>query len=174
MPERDYTHEPVFVRVSPLTVAGSTVNQLAHGWCFETNETATELLAATIHIKLIPYAVDPDAPDGWGACLDGIGPYHTRHDFALRCDNDTLVFAPEDPTTEGFGKILAIRGRQLQPDSASAEAEWDAVVNNPDLLYMPQLKFMSYLRDNLPQVVGQVLRYNIAQADAMGRFTPNM
>jgi hypothetical protein len=161
MPHKIYTPEKVEVRVSRIVSGQTEVNQLA--WCklFVATEEADGGFSVLMKLDLIPYAVVADG-DGWGECLAGVGPFQTR-EAELRADDTTIVEVTDDPTDPHFGRILAIR-------HISTPEEWEAAEQYPGQI-MYQGKFMSYVRDNLPQVLGQVQRYHIAQADAMGRFT---
>jgi hypothetical protein len=161
MLHKDYTPEKVAVRVSRIAIGKTEVNQLA--WCkqFIATEEADGRFSVLMKLDLIPYAVAEEG-DGWGACLAGVGPFQTR-ESSLRADDNTLVEVTDDPTDPNFGRILAIK-------HLSTPEEWAAVENDFPGQIMYQGKFMSYVRDNLPQVLGQVQRYHIAQADAMGRF----
>jgi hypothetical protein len=160
MPHKDYLPEKVAVRVSPIVIGKTSVNQLA--WCtkFVTEEKEDGQFTVLMLLDLIPYAVVEDG-DGWGACLAGVGPFQTRK-HEIRADDNTIVEVTDDPGDPHFGRILAIK-------NSSTPSEWEAAESYPGQI-MYQGQFMSYLRDNLPQVLGQVQRYHIAQADAMGRF----
>jgi hypothetical protein len=160
MPHKDYISENVAVRVSRIVIGKTEVNQLA--WCkqFITTEEADGQFSVLMKLDLIPYAVQEEG-DGWGECLAGVGPFQTR-ESSLRADDNTLVEVTDDPTDPHFGRILAIR-------HISTPEEWAAAEAYPGQI-MYQGKFMKYLRDHVPQVLGQVQRYHIAQADAMGRF----
>jgi hypothetical protein len=161
MPHKEYTPAKVEVRVSRIAIGKTEVNQLA--WCtkFITEEKEDGRFTVLMQLDLIPYAVVAEG-DGWGECLAGVGPFQTRK-AEIRADDNTIVEVTDDPNDPHFGRILAIKHLSTPEEWAAADTQFPGQV-------MYQGQFMSYLRDNLPQVLGQVQRYHIAQADAMGRF----
>lgn len=168
-----YTPAKLEQRIAPFTVGGTTINQLA--WCdlVLLPETQDGFLHVSMHLQLIPYAYLP-CPDGtepatwdtWGAVpksLNGVGPYRTR-EWMLTTDNDTYVEVPTDSADPNFGVIRAqLRYHGQAYIDYLLSAEYPGRV-------MPQSTFMSYVRDNCPSVMGNVLRYHIRMADLMGYF----
>jgi hypothetical protein len=81
----------------------------------------------------------------------------------LTTDNQTLVDATQTPT---MGDILAMR----KPEQT--DEEWQKTVEDlaatKDVMY--QGEFYAWAIENVPFVIAPLIRKNIEQADAMGRF----
>lgn len=173
MPKFDYTPAKIEVRVSPFVIGETKVNQLAWNESLNINQTHDGLIFVTMVVWLIPYAqVDPTstpAGDGWGEELTS-GPFQRRL-FTLLADNDTLVEVTPDPNDPNFGRLLAIKKRSIQGEGKTPQEEWDNIVNNFPGNYMPQGDFMCYVRDNIPQKMGDVQRHHIKMADLSGAFS---
>ena len=171
---KQYTPEKLAQRVSPFTANGSIVNQLAWVEIVTLPETHDGFLHVSMRIKLIPYAYAPCPEtsdlaswDTWGAVpesLDGSGPYSARN-YTLVTDNDTYVEVTENPNDPNFGVLRAqLRYHGQDYIDYLCSDEYPGIV-------MPQSTFMSYVRDHCPSVMGDVLRYHLRAADAMGYFS---
>lgn len=169
-----YTPTKLEQRVSTFTANGSIVNQLAWVETVTLPEMHDGFLHVSMRIKLIPYAYvpcpqieDPLTWNTWGITpesLDGVGPYTARY-YTLTTDNDTYVEVPTDPTNPNFGNIRAqLRYHGQAYIDYLCSSEYPGTV-------MPQSTFMSYVRDNCPSVMGNVLRYHLQAADYMGYFS---
>lgn len=76
----------------------------------------------------------------------------------LKAENDTLVAA-------ATGQVLAIR-------QGENDAAWQARITelSQGVDTMLQGDYFEYLRENEPVRIGDLIRYHIQQADALGRF----
>lgn len=170
MPRLNYANTKIEVRVSPFVVGETKVNQLAWNESLTITQTSEGLMLVEMRVWLIPHAaVDAARDNGWGEEITD-GPF-TRRPFTLVANNDTLVEVTDDPLDPNFGRFLAIRYRSIQGQGQTPEQEWDGIVNSFPGNYLGQGDFMCYVRDNVPQKLGDVQRHHIHMADLGGMFS---
>lgn len=173
MPKFQYTPSTVEVRVSPFIIGDTKVNQLVWNDVLETRQTHDGLMFVEMRGWRIPYALveasATPAGDGWGEEITS-GPF-VRQPFTLFANNNTLVEVTADPNDPHFGRLLAIKDRSIQGTGLTPQQEWDGIINSFPGNYLPQGDFMCYVRDNVPQKMGDMQRYHIHMADLGGAFS---
>jgi hypothetical protein len=146
-----YSPTPIVVDVSDRVISPSLrVKQRAHFVSLLHDYDAQGQPQAHIAVLLRMYAAEPDGSYGPELNLEGF----VARPKGLVAANDTLVDAAD-------GTILAIR----------TEGEnWQAVLDRFEQPTMLQGNFFEYLRDNVPVMIGTIIRQHIHNADALGRF----
>lgn len=169
MPKFEHTNVKVEVRVSPFIAGETRVNQMAWNESLTITQTDDGLMFVEMKVWVIPYANMYAATDNdWGQEIK-TGPF-MRRPFTLVANNDTLVEVTDNPDDPNFGRLLAVKKRSIQGRGMSPEDEWKNIVDNFPGKYLGQGDFMNYVRDNVPQKMGDVQRYHIKMADLSGMF----
>lgn len=170
MPEKIYHNPRIEVRVSDFVINDTKIHQMVWNYKISMTQSHDGFLTTILECLIIPYAsveVSADS-DGWGDELK-TGPFISRaYDYMI--SNKTLVEFTENPLDPNFGKILARTGQSVQDKGLTPQQEWDWVLNEFTGTYMGEGDLMIYVRDNIPQLLGDMIRNYIKEADAAGKF----
>jgi hypothetical protein len=156
MPREAYTSDLIVIPVADRCVNDTRIKQkvrflkLMHDQAEDTGECSAQII-----VRVLLYAADASAPDGYGPLLSGPGlSSYTR---TLVANNDTLV----DPAT---GSILAIR------DLNATQEDWENTIDSFPQTTLFQGDFFHMMRRYSPIDIEEMIIDHIRNADAMGHF----